>query len=139
MNARETIELCEAVNELNAHRMQAVQRRVHAFLGLLLAVAVGLGMAFAIMHFGLPCEGAALCAAVLPTQRNWLERIALDLQRWRLLRHIRTAQQDLRFQAEALELAQWECHHIPKQMEVTQGHIDQLCSQMDALDAPKVC
>jgi hypothetical protein len=138
MNARETIELSAAVNQINAQRMDAVQRRVHAFLGLLLAVAVGLGLAFAIIHFGLPCEGAGLCAAVLPTQRSWLERIVLDMQRWRLLRHIRSAQQDLLFQAEALELAQWECHHIPRQMEVTEAHIEQLSRQIDALDAPKV-
>lgn len=138
MNARETIELSAAVNELNAHRMDAVQRRVHAFLGLLLAIAVGLGLAVALIHFGTPCAGASLCAAVLPTQRSWLERMVLDLQRWRLLRQIRSAQQDLTYQQEALQLAQWECDHIPRQLDVTQGHIDQLCRQMDALDAPKV-
>lgn len=137
MRPSDTIDLCDAVNELNARRMQAVQRRVHAFLGLLLAVAVGLGMAFAIIHFGLPCEGAALCAAVLPTQRTWLERMVLDLQRWRLLRHIRSAQQDLVYQNEALQLAQWECDHIPKQVEVTEEHIESLSRQIDALDAPK--
>jgi hypothetical protein len=138
MNAIESIELSAAANHLNARRMAQIDRRVNAFLSLLLAVAVGLGLAFALIHFGLPCEGASLCAAVLPTQRSWLERIVLDLQRWRLLRHIRSAQQDLTYQQEALQLAQWECDHIPKQLDVTQGHIDQLCRQMDALDAPKV-
>ena len=138
MNAIESIELSAAANHLNARRMAQIDRRVNAFLSLLLAVAVGLGLAFALIHFGSPCEGASLCAAVLPTQRSWLERIVLDLQRWRLLRHIRSAQQDLTYQQEALQLAQRECDHIPKQLDVTQRHIDQFCRQMHAPDAPKL-
>lgn len=137
MNTQEAAELSAGINSLNAQRMAQVDQRVNAFLRLLLAIAVGIGLAFALLHFGLPCQGASLCAAVLPTQRSWLERTVLDMQRWRLLHHIRSAQQELRFQAEALELAQWECHHIPRQMEVTEAHIEQLSRQIDALDAPK--
>lgn len=139
MRPADTMDVCQFANQLNAGRIANAERRVHAFLGLLLAVAVAVGLAFAIIHFSLPCEGASLCmAAVLPTQRSWLQRLTLDLQRWRLLRQIRFAQQDLAYQNESLELDHWESEHLPKQMEVTQGHIDQLCKQMDALDAPKV-
>ena len=76
MRPADTVELCQAVNELNARRMAAVQRRVHAFLGLLLAIAVGLALAFALIHLSTLCKGASLCMfAVLPTQRNWLQRL----------------------------------------------------------------
>jgi hypothetical protein len=137
MRPADTVELCQFVNELNARRQQNVQRRVHAFLGLLLAIAVGLGLAFALIHFGMPCEGAGLYAAVLPTQRSWLQRLVLDMQRWRLLRHIRSAQQDLAYQEEALQLAQWETEHIPAQMEITRRHIEQLSIQMDCNAHPE--
>jgi hypothetical protein len=137
MRPADTVELCQAVNELNARRMAAVQRRVHAFLGLLLAIAVGLALAFALIHLSTLCKGASLCMfAVLPTQRNWLQRLVLDLQRWRLLRQLRHAQQDLVFQRESLDLATWECKHLPRQLAVTRAHIDGLMSKMDALAAP---
>lgn len=139
MNPMDTIELSAAVNEFNARRMAVVQRRVHAFLGLMLALAAGIVGAFALIHFGTPCEGASLCmAAIIPTRRSWLQRLVLDVQSWRLRWQVRAAQQDLVYQHEALELARWECDHLPKQMAITRAHIDRLADQIDALEAPSV-
>lgn len=131
--------LSSALNGANAEAMARVDRKVNAFMGLMVAIAVGVAGAFALIHFGTPCEGASLCmATVVPTQRSWLQRLVLDLQSWRLRLQIRAAQQDLAYQHEALDIARWECQHLPRQMAVTRAHIDRLANQIDALEAPTV-
>jgi len=136
MKAADTIELSNAINGLNAHRMASVQNRVHAFLGLLLAVAIAVGGAFALIHFGTPCEGADLClAAVVPTHRNWMQRMVDRYQAWRLRYHIGIAAQDLLDQKEQLLIARWECEQLPLQLQVTQDHINMLETQLRALGA----
>ena len=129
--AADTHELSAVVNALNAHRMGAVERRVHAFLGVLLAIAVALVGAFALIHFSTPCEGASLClAAVVPTRRGWVQRLVDSLAQWRLRYYIRSAEQDLAYQHQQLEIAQWECEALPRQMAVTRGYIDQLEAEL---------
>lgn len=137
MKAADTIELSNVINGLNAHRMASVQNRVHAFLGLLLAVAIAVGGAFALIHFGTPCEGADLClAAVAPTHRNWMQRMVDRYQAWRLRYHIGIAAKDLHYQEEQLTIARWECEHLPLQLKVTRDHIEALENQLRALGAP---
>lgn len=135
MRAADTIELSAAGNDFNTRRVVRVERRVHTWLGWLAAVFIALGLSYALICFATPCEGASLCmAAVLPTQRSWLQRLVLDFQAWRLRSAIRSARHELASQYEHLEMAQWECEHLPLQLNVTRGHIDNLVHQLSLVE-----
>lgn len=123
-------DISDHVNALNTHRTN----RATAAADFVVALVVAMLGTLAIIHFALPCEGASLCLlAAVPTQRNWLQRLLDKFESWRLMRAIRSAQLDLQWQYENLEIARWECDHIPQQQKLTRAHIDQLEARLYAL------
>ena len=125
--------LADGVNALNQQRTSRAEAAAKFIVYLVIGVLGGLALA----HYATPCEGFSLClAAVVPTHRNWLQRLADRYEAWRLYAAIKHAQQDLAWQYEQLEIAQWECQQIPQQQKVTRAHIDSLQAKLRALGAP---
>lgn len=74
-------EIAKFVNAVNAERISASHRRLGVALALLVAVLATL----ALLQWAEPCEGAALCAALItPTRSGWWRRLMLRLEAWRL-------------------------------------------------------
>lgn len=125
--------ISEHVNAINAHRTN----RATAAANFIVAMVVALLLSALVINFALPCEGASLClAAVVPTHRNWAQRMVDRYQAWRLRYHIGIAAKDLHYQEEQLLIARWECEHLPLQLKVTREHITALEHQLRALGAP---
>ena len=130
MNTQDANGLAAHINAVNARRTA----RAEAAVNFLVALVIGLILAVALLNWATPCADATPClAAVTPTVRNPVQRLLDRYAMWRLHAHIRSAQQDLAGQHEQLQLANWEREHLPRQMAVTRGHIDQLEAQLNAL------
>lgn len=69
------------VNATNAERIVRGDRAA----AVVVAVVIGALLACAVPHFATPCEGAALCSALItPTRSGWWRRVVLRLEAWRL-------------------------------------------------------
>lgn len=97
MTPAESNLLAQAVNLRNAH----VTERAEALASVLLAIALGLLGAWALVLWATPCDGAALCIAVVtPTRTSLWGRIVNAVRAARLRWHIAETEAIL-FQIEA--------------------------------------
>lgn len=130
MNAKESNGLAAHINAVNARRTA----RAEAAVNFMVALVIGLIMAVALLHWATPCADATMClAAVTPTLRSPVQRLLDWYAMWRLRAHIRSAQADLEWQHEQLDLANWEREHLPRQMAMTRAHIDLLEDRLRTL------
>lgn len=91
--------------------------RARAVADVALAVATGLLLTAAALHFATPCPEATLCAlAVTPTRTTPWQRLRMwaAAHYWRLLH--RAAMTDLEHQLEALEFAPLQIAHTRKRI-----------------------
>jgi len=124
--------IADAINTINAKRTS----RAEAAANFIVFFTMALLGAMALVAYITPCAEASLClAAVVPTHRNWGQRLLDAYQAWRLRWHIRCAQQDMAHMEEMVQMARWECEHIPLQQKVTADHIAQLHHQLQGLGA----
>jgi len=120
----------EQITERNAARVH----RIDAGVDILIAVAVALGLAWALAVWATPCADAALCLApMVPLRTNWLATLLLRLRGAYLRRLIASAEEDLAFQDENEALVLWELQQIPLQRSVTRAHLGALRRQLGAI------
>lgn len=81
MSPADSNHVAQDINSINARRTRRAEAATHLVL-LLLGVAA---ITWLLLQYLEPCEGAAMCIAVVtPTRTSLLHRMRLQLRKWRL-------------------------------------------------------
>ena len=119
----DTIKLARAVTEYNARASSKANR----IANVLVAIVVGALLAWALLVWLTPCDGAALCAApAIAVRPGLLSRLKYRLRAVYIRALIASAEQDLAWTERESEL-------LPHQMELVRLHLSAL--RVELIDA----
>lgn len=136
MTVGDSNDLAQAFNEFNAHRMQQVERRTTAALGVLLAIAIGITLAMLLVDWSTPCDlpGALCGAAAIPTRPSLWRRLQVAWHRLYLRTCIRQATGELHDMETDLQHSKADVERLPMQIQAHQVWIDAHLDELDSLD-----
>ena len=119
-------EIGAAVDEINTRNAHTTTR-ADAAAAFVVALIVGILGAMLLVHYLLPCDGAALCMAAIitPTRIPPLQRLSIALRAWRLRMRITSLEFDL-------DCLKHDLDALPARMQAYQQLLDEL--HIEAID-----